>query len=70
MEKLALHCVDEKEARAEFTVKAFNSESEEKAKEDFLEKIVFVTDDNKLRLSSAMKMTQVNVDLYVPQKNI
>ena len=66
--KIAIHCVDEKEARAEFTVKAYNSESEEVAKKDFLDKILFVTDENKLRVSSAMKMTQVNLDLFVPQK--
>lgn len=66
--KIAIHCVDEKEARAEFSVKSYNSESEEMAKKDFLEKILFVTDGNKLRVSSAMKMTQVNLDLFVPQK--
>ena len=66
--KIAIHSVDEKEARAEFTVKAYNNESEEAAKADFLEKILFVTDENKLRVSSAMKMTQVDVDLYVPKK--
>lgn len=66
--KIAIHCVDEKEARAEFTVKAYNNESEEAAKTDFLEKILFVTDENKLRVSSAMKMTQVDLDLYVPKK--
>src|SRR5690606_27557023 len=47
---------------------AFNGESEEAAKEHFLEKILFVTDGKKLHLSSAMKMTQVNVDLYIPQQ--
>ena len=66
--KVAVYSWDEKEARAEFTVKAYNSESEETAKKSFLEKILFVTDENKLRVSSAMKMTQVNIDLYVPRK--
>lgn len=66
--KIEVHCTDEKEARAEFTVKALNGESEEAAREHFLEKILFVTDGEKLRLSSAMKMTQVNVELYIPRQ--
>lgn len=59
---------EDDEIRALFTVKSFNSESEEVAKESFLEKVLFVTDGNKLRLSSDMKMTKVDVDLYVPKK--
>ena len=66
--KIEIHSTNEKEARAEFTVKAFNGETEEAAKEYFLEKILFVTDGQKLHLSSAMKMTQVNVDLYIPKQ--
>ena len=66
--KITVQLTDEKEARAEFSVKAFNSESEAKAKEDFLEKVLVLTDENKLRISSKMKMTKVNVDLYLPQK--
>ncbi|WP_210471252.1 DUF4097 family beta strand repeat-containing protein [Sporosarcina sp. 6E9] len=66
--KITVHYTDEKEARAEFSVKAFNNESETKAKEDFLEKVLVVTDDNKLRISSKMKMTKVNLELFLPQK--
>ncbi|QUW23434.1 DUF4097 family beta strand repeat protein [Sporosarcina sp. Marseille-Q4063] len=66
--KITVHYTDEKEARAEFSVKAFNNESETKAKEDFLEKVLVVTDENKLRISSKMKMTKVNLDLFLPQK--
>lgn len=66
--KLALRSSDEEEIRAEYTVKAYNHESEEDAKKDFLEKIIFVTDDEKLRVSSDMRMMQVNLDLYVPRK--
>ena len=66
--KITVHYTDEKEARAEFSVKAFNNESETKAKEDFLEKVFVVTDDNKLRISSKMKMTKVNLELFLPQK--
>ena len=66
--KITIHYTDEKEARAEFSVKAFNNESETKAKEDFLEKMLVVTDDNKLRILSKMKMTKVNLELFLPQK--
>lgn len=54
--------------RAECSVKAFRSESEMQAKEDFLDKFVFIADDQKLRIISDMKTTQVNVVLYVPEK--
>lgn len=66
--KVSIHHSDDNEIRAQFTVKSFNSESEETAKETFLEKVLFVTDGNKLRLSSDMKMTKVDVDLYIPKK--
>lgn len=66
--KMALYSSDEAEIRAEFAVKAYNSESEEESKKEFLEKIIFVTDEGKLRVSSDMRMVQVNLDLYVPRK--
>ena len=66
--KITIHYTEEKEARAEFSVKAFNSESESKAKADFLEKVLVVIDENKLRISSKMKMTKVNLELFIPQK--
>lgn len=52
--------------RAECTVKAFRAESEEEAKREFLDKFVFIADDEKLRIISDMKMMQVNIVLYVP----
>ena len=42
--KVTIHRGDEEEARAEFTVKSYSSESEEIAKEEFLDKMLFVTD--------------------------
>ncbi|AOV06892.1 DUF4097 family beta strand repeat-containing protein [Sporosarcina ureilytica] len=66
--KVTVHSSDEQEIRAEFTVKAYHHESEETAKKDFLEKILFVLDENKLRVSSDMKMMQVNLNLYIPGK--
>ena len=67
--KITIHCVEEDEARADFTVKTYTSESEEAAKKEFLDKIIVVKDDNKLMVSSNMKMTQVNLDLYIPKRN-
>ena len=57
------------EVRADFTVKTYNSESEEKAKEDFLDKLLFVNDEGKIRISSDLKMVQVNVELFIPKKD-
>ena len=66
--KIAIHCGDD-EVRADFTVKTYNCESEEVAKENFLNKIIVAKDGNKLIVSSNMKMAQVNLDLYIPKKN-
>lgn len=67
--KVTIHHEETEEVRAEFTVKTFNSESEEKAKKDFLEKLLFVKDEERLLVSSDMKMVQVNVELYLPKKD-
>ena len=67
--KVNIHHEDVEEVRAEFTVKTLNSESEEKAKQDFSDKVLFVKDDAKLMISSDMKMVQVNVDLFIPKKD-
>ena len=67
--KVTIHTGETEEVRADFTVKSYNSESEEKAKKDFLEKLLFVNDEGKIRLSSDMKMAQVNVELYIPKKD-
>ena len=67
--KVNIHHEDVEEVRAEFTVKTVNSESEEKAKQDFSDKVLFVKDDAKLMISSDMKMVQVNVDLFIPKKD-
>lgn len=66
--KVTIHTGEMEEVRADFTVKTYNSESEEKAKEDFLDKLLFVNDDGKIRISSDLKMVQVNVELFIPQK--
>lgn len=66
--RVTIHAGEEDEIRAEFTVKAFNNESEEKARNDFEQKLLFVLDEGKLHLSSDLKMMQVNVDLYMPSK--
>lgn len=56
------------EISAVFSVKTFTSNSEEDAKRDFLEKLVFVADDQSLRISSNSKTIQVNTVLTVPKK--
>ncbi|WP_194841520.1 DUF4097 family beta strand repeat-containing protein [Sporosarcina obsidiansis] len=64
--KVEVHSTDEKEITAKFSVKYFNQDSESEARSQFLDKLLFVKDGNKLRIGSDMKMVQVNVDLYVP----
>ena len=67
--KVTIHTGDIEEVRADFTVKTYNSESEEKAKKDFLDKLLFVNDEGKIRISSDLKMVQVNVELFIPKKD-
>ena len=67
--KVTIHTGEIEEVRADFTVKTYNSESEEKAKKDFLDKLLFVNDEGKIRISSDMKMVQVNVELFIPKKD-
>ena len=66
--KLTIHTDETEDIRADFTVKMYNSESEEKAKSDFLDKLLFVNDEGKIRISSDLKMVQVNVELFIPKK--
>lgn len=67
--KVTIHHDEVDEIRAEFTVKTYTGDPEEKAKADFLDKLLFVNDEGKLRISSDLKMVQVNVELYVPKKD-
>jgi DUF4097 and DUF4098 domain-containing protein YvlB len=67
--KVTIHTSEIEEIRADFTVKTYNSESEEKAKSDFLTKLLFVNDEGKIRISSDLKMVQVNVELFLPKKD-
>ncbi|WP_088006479.1 DUF4097 family beta strand repeat-containing protein [Indiicoccus explosivorum] len=57
------------EVKAECVVKAYRAESEAQAKQDFFEKFVFVADGRKVRIISDLKTTQVNLVLYVPEKD-
>lgn len=56
------------EVSAVFSVKTFTSNTEEEAKQEFMEKLIFVTDDQALRISSNSKTVQVNTVLTVPAK--
>lgn len=66
--QLEIFASQDETIRAECTVKAFRAESETQAREDFLDKFVFIADNQKLRIISDMKTTQVNIVLYVPAK--
>src|SRR5690606_8452058 len=45
---VSIHATDNPEIRAEFTVKSFNGRSEEDAKKEFLDKLIFLKDEGKL----------------------
>lgn len=66
---VSIHATDIEEIKAEFIVKSFNGRSEEEAKKEFLDKLIFLKDEGKLRLLSDLKLSQVNVDLFVPRKD-
>ncbi|WP_262177323.1 DUF4097 family beta strand repeat-containing protein [Saccharococcus sp. Marseille-Q5394] len=65
---VSIHATDNSEIRAEFTVKSFNGRSEEDAKKEFLDKLIFLKDEGKLRYLSDLKSSQVNVDLFIPKQ--
>ncbi|MGG0666918.1 DUF4097 family beta strand repeat-containing protein [Sporosarcina koreensis] len=66
---VSIQATDTPEIRAEFTVKSFNGRSEEDAKKEFLDKLIFLKDDGKLRYLSDLKLSQVKVDLFVPKQD-
>ena len=66
---VSVHATDTTEIRAEFTVKSFNHRSEEDAKKEFLDKLIFLQDEGKLRYLSDLKLSQVNVDLFIPKQD-
>ncbi|MCM3745325.1 DUF4097 family beta strand repeat-containing protein [Sporosarcina luteola] len=66
---VSIHATDNSEIRAEFTVKSYNGRSEEDAKKEFLDKLIFLKDEGKLRYLSDLKLSQVNVDLFIPKQD-
>ncbi|HEX5564772.1 MAG TPA: DUF4097 family beta strand repeat-containing protein [Sporosarcina sp.] len=66
---VSIHATDNPEVRAEFTVKSFNGRSEEDAKKEFLDKLIFLKDEGKLRYLSDLKLSQVNIDLFIPKQD-
>ncbi|HEX5565079.1 MAG TPA: DUF4097 family beta strand repeat-containing protein [Sporosarcina sp.] len=66
--KLNIIPTEAEEVRAAFSVRAFRADSEEAARKEFADKVLFVNDGNKLRIVSHLKMVQVNVDLYIPNR--
>ncbi|WP_432360600.1 DUF4097 family beta strand repeat-containing protein [Sporosarcina sp. UB5] len=65
---ISIYATENPEIRAEFTVKSFNGRSEEDAKKEFLDKLIFLQDEGKLRYLSDLKLSQVNVDLFIPKQ--
>lgn len=66
---VSIQATENPEIRAEFTVKSFNGRSEEDAKKEFLDKLIFLKDEGKLRYLSDLKLSQVNVDLFIPKQD-
>lgn len=66
--QLEIYPSQDGQLRAECSIKAYRAENEIQAKRDFQDKFIFIADDNKLRIISELKTTQVNVILYVPEK--
>lgn len=66
---VSIHATDTPEVRAEFTVKSFNGRSEEEAKKEFLDKLILLKDEGKLRYLSDLKLSQVSVELFIPKQD-
>ncbi len=66
--KIEIYPSQDGQVRAECHVRVYRSQSEEVAKAEFLDKFIFVIDEQKLRILSDLKTTQVNVVLYVPKQ--
>ena len=66
--KLEIYPSQDGQVRAECHVKVYRAPSEEEGKKEFLEKFVFVVDQQRLRMISDLKTTSVNVVLYVPKQ--
>jgi DUF4097 and DUF4098 domain-containing protein YvlB len=64
--KLEIYPSQDGKLRAECHVKVYRASSAEEGKKEFLEKFIFVVDQQKLRIISDLKTTSVNVVLYVP----
>ncbi|WP_339254174.1 DUF4097 family beta strand repeat-containing protein [Sporosarcina sp. FSL W8-0480] len=66
---ISVHATDAKEIKADFVVKAYGGKTEEESRKEFLDKLIFLNDEGKLRLLSDLKLIQVNVDLFIPKQD-
>ncbi|WHT49449.1 DUF4097 family beta strand repeat-containing protein [Sporosarcina thermotolerans] len=66
---ISVHATDATEIKADFVVKAYGGKSEEDSRKEFLDKLIFLVDEGKLRLLSDLKLIQVNVDLFIPKQD-
>lgn len=68
--KIAIHETDDEEIRAEFFVKAYNNDSVEEAEDIFQNEVVFARESDNLRLKSNLKMMSMEVELFIPKKEL
>jgi DUF4097 and DUF4098 domain-containing protein YvlB len=66
--KIEIYPSQDDTVRLECHVRVYRSQSAEAAKAEFLEKFIFVIDEQKLRIISDLKTTHVNVVLYIPKQ--
>lgn len=64
-----LHEADGDEVELHFDIKGYFQEDEETSKQEVVDKILCVLDDGTLQLTSEMKLSQVNVAIYLPKKS-
>lgn len=69
--KVSVHPSEEEDLRTEFTVKAYHKEAgEEEAKQEVLDKISIINDHGSFKVTSEVKIGQVDVDVYVPNRDL
>ncbi len=63
-----LHKAEGNDIQLHFDMKGYFQEDEEQSKQEIIDKILCILDDDTLQLTSEMKLAQVNVNIYVPEK--
>lgn len=63
-----LHKAEGDEIKLHFDSRGYFQDEEEKGKQEVIDKILCVLEDDCLKVTSDMKLAQVNVDVYIPEK--